>query len=85
MLDALVAEKVDIVMMDTFNLATLKEELTEKKLKVAEMIDTNSGYGMVLGGISKSLKDDISSALLVKEHEVTHFVEEMKENLPVSL
>ena len=78
------SKEVDIVMIDTFNLATLKKELNARKLKIAQMIDTNSGYGVVLGGISRTLKNDISSALLMMEHKVMHFVEETKEDLPVS-
>ena len=84
MLDALANKQVDIVIMDTFSLPQVNETLKKKHLKVAEMIDTNSGYGIVLGGIARSLKEDIKSALLHKEDMLTHFAEKMKGNLPVT-
>ena len=84
MLDALANKQVDIVIMDTFSLPQVNETLKKKRLKVAEMIDTNSGYGIVLGGIARSLKEDIKSALLSKEDMLIRFTEKMKGNLPVT-
>ena len=56
LLDALVAKRIDIVMLDTFTLGPLKQTLKDKTLKIADMIDTKSGYGIVVGGLTRSLK-----------------------------
>ena len=84
MLEALVNKEVDVVIMDTLSLAPLNETIKKMNLKVAELIDTKSGYGIVLGGIARDLREDIKSALLNKEDMLTRFAENMKENLPVS-
>ena len=48
MLDALAAKTVDVVFMDTFSMQNLQPILDKRSMKVAEMIDTNSGYGIEL-------------------------------------
>ena len=82
MLDALEAEDVDMVIMDTFSLPE-QQVLDQRSLKIAEMIDTNSGYGLVLGGKSRSLASDIRTEILIREAQITRWMEKMKETLPV--
>ena len=86
MFDALEHKEVEIIILDTFNLAgeEMKRTLKSRKLKIADQIDTKSGYGIVLGGISRSMSHDIKSALLNKEDEITKFIEKFKQSLPVS-
>lgn len=84
MFDALQKKEVDLVLMETFSMANMQPELTKRKLKVAQMIDTNSGYGIVLGSLSAYLYDDISSLLLLRESIVTEFIAAIKPSLPVS-
>ena len=55
MLNALQKKDVDIVLVDTFALNGLTETLKKKNLKIVEMIDTKSGYGVVLGGLTRSV------------------------------
>ena len=82
LLDALETGDVDMVIMDTFSLP-LQEVLDQRKLKIAEMIDTNSGYGLVLGGNSRALASDVSSQIMIRESQVSKWIEEMKKTLPV--
>lgn len=85
MFDALQNGIVDIVLLDTFNLGgkAMQDTLAAKKLKIAEQIDTQSGYGVVLGGVARTMIHDIKSALLQKENIITNFIEKFKKDLPV--
>ena len=83
-LDALVDKHVDIVIVDTFNLAHFTQTLKKKQLRIMSMIDTMSGYGIVLGGNSTILMEDIKAQLLVREAYVTQFIAtKLKKDLPV--
>ena len=83
MLTALERKKVDIVLVDTFSLNGLTQTLKGMNLKIAEMIDTQSGYGVVLGGMTTSLQADIQSQILAREASLTSFISDLKKKLPV--
>ena len=82
-LDALENKEVDLILMDTFSLASLQPILKKKSLKVTAMLDTNSGYGVVLGGLSTALTSDIKSEILARDTEFSEFIASIKPTLPV--
>lgn len=84
MLDAIEKKKVDIVIMDTFSLASLQPTLKRKSLKVGAMIKSPAGYGIVVGGKSLALVDDIQSEIIVRSTVFSDFIAKLKPELPVS-
>ena len=84
MFSALQKSEVDIIMIDTYSLGKYKDVLAQKYLKVRKIINTNTGYGFILSGLSSILQTDVESLLLVKSKEVEKFLKEMEEDVPVS-
>lgn len=83
MLDALEHEKIDLVVMDTFSMASLQPMLDEKSLKVGAMIKSPAGFGVVLGGLSLALVDDMQSEIMVRSSVFSDFIAALKPKLPV--
>ena len=85
MLDALQAKHVDAVLIDTFSMASYKSTLADKQQKVKALVDSSSGYGFVLAGISRVLKPPILSMIEARQKVISEFISSMKENIPVSI
>ena len=85
MFSALQSSQVDIVMLDMFSLASHKETLDQKFLKVRKLINTNTGYGFILSGSSYILRTDVNSLLPSKQKEIQKFLEEMESKIPVRI
>ena len=85
MFSALQSSQVDVVMLDMFSLASHRNTLDQKFLKVRKLINTNTGYGFILSGSSFILRTDVSSLLPSKQKEIQKFLEEMESKIPVRI
>ena len=83
MFSALQSSQVDVVMLDMFSLASRRDILDQKFLKVRKLINTNTGYGFILSGSSYILGTDVNSLLPSKQKEIQKFLEEMESKIPV--
>lgn len=82
-LEALTRGKVDVVILDAFSLKTALSVLKKNSLKVGTIIDTSSGYGFVISGLSSALIYDFESQLLAAKSEISEIVSSMKPDLSV--
>ena len=83
MLNALENNKVDAVLVDTFTMASYKSILESKTQKVKALIDTKTGYGFVLAGMSQSLKPAFTSMIGSRQKIISDFISTMKDKVPV--
>ena len=81
--DALQGRVVDLILIDTFSLASYADIMKGKSLKIKQMEDTKTGYGLVLSGISTALKTDIEGFILTNAAVVTHYIASVTPLIPV--
>ena len=83
MLDDLQKRIVDIVFIDTFSLASEEGALKARQLKVKKMENTETGYGIVLSGLTAALQPDVVGMILTKEAEITQYIVQLSSSIPV--
>ena len=86
MLEALEAQEVDMVIVDSFALASEQytSMLDDKSLKIASIIDIKSGYGVVLSGLTRALVNDITNGIMFRSSFISDEAALLKAKQPVS-
>jgi len=69
---------VDIYQMKGYN-----DILASRYLKLKSIIDTKTGYGLILSGLSVRLKPDIESMIFDKTKIMSAYIESIKDEIPV--
>ena len=81
--DALVNREVDGILIDTYAGGTHKELFTKPSLRVAQIIDYQTAYGVVIGGDSMRLRHCFYGYMRSHQAEIFSFVEELVEPISV--
>ena len=82
--DALVNREVDGILIDTYAGGTHKELFTKPSLRVAQIIDYQTAYGVVIGGDSMRLRHCFYGYMRSHQAEIFSFVEELVKPISVS-
>lgn len=82
MLDDLSNRNVDIVLVDLYSMVGYKNKVKSRLLKLKTVIDTNTGYGMILSGFTQHLKLDIDGLLSLQQAELMKYTESIKDDIP---
>ena len=85
MLTDLQNHQVDGVLIDIYALLGYKAKIKEKSLKVASVIDTQTGYGLVLSGFSHFLKPDLESKIFSQKENILKYTQSIKDDIPVRM
>lgn len=85
MLTDLQNHQVDGVLIDIYALLGYKAKIKEKSLKVASVIDTQTGYGLVLSGFSRFLKPDLESKIFSQKENILKYTQSIKDDIPVRM
>ena len=85
MLEDLRLGVVDAVFVDIYALADYTPLIKKKALKMKSLINTHTGYGLVLSGPSQVLKPDIESMIFSKKKLMDQYVKSIEEFMPVNL
>ena len=76
---------VDGVLVDIYALLGYKAKIKDKSLKVASVIDTQTGYGLVLSGFSRFLKPDLESKIFSQKGNILKYTQSIKDDIPVKM
>ena len=76
---------VDGVLVDIYALLGYKAKIKDKSLKVASVIDTQTGYGLVLSGFSRFLKPDLESKIFSQKENILKYTQSIKDDIPVRM
>jgi len=85
MLIDLEKKKVDAVLVDIYQMKGYNDILASRYLKLKSIIDTKTGYGLILSGLSVRLKPDIESMIFDKTKIMSAYIESIKDEIPVLL
>ena len=74
---------VDAAFVDIYALIHHTPLIKKKALKMKSVINTHTGYGLVLSGPSQVLKPDIESMIFSKKKLMDQYVKSIEKFLPV--
>jgi len=83
MLIDLEKKKVDAVLVDIYQMKGYNDILASRYLKLKSIIDTKTGYGLILSGLSVRLKPDIESMIFDKMKVMSEYIESIKDEIPI--
>ena len=81
--EALVNRKVDGILIDTYAGGTRKDLFTKPSLIVAQIIDYQTAYGVVIGGDSMRLRHCFYGYMRSHQAEIFSWVEKLVEPITV--
>ena len=82
--NALINREVDGVLIDTYAGGTHKELFSSPSLRVAQVIDYQTAYGVVIGGDSMRLRHCFYGYMRSHQAEIFSWVEKLVEPIKVS-
>jgi len=83
MLIDLEKKKVDAVLVDIYQMKGYNDILASRYLKLKSIINTKTGYGLILSGLSVRLKPDIESMIFDKMKVMSAYIESIKDEIPI--
>ena len=83
-LEGIHSKEIDYGIVDLLTLAAYKSELDEKQVKVRAIIKTDSGFGWILSGLTRSLQYDVEEAISARSQTISEFMEGISDQIPVS-
>ena len=85
MLTAVQNGEVDISLLDAFTAIEMQSIITAKSLKVKEVINANTGYGVVLSNDFVRLESDFRSYIASSQGLIASFTANITSKLSVSI
>jgi len=82
MLKALQDYRVEIIIIDSFAVIPLKDEIKERVLKIQELIEIGTGYGFILSDHLMCLHNEIEGLIAKKASLLSAYIQEMESQMP---
>ena len=83
-IDSLSKKEVDAVFIDLYSLVSYRDALKEKGLKIRTLIETHTGYGLILSGNAQVLKKDFEDILFSRQLVISNYIKSIENDIPVS-
>lgn len=84
-LEAVKSSEVDISLMDAFTATSLQSKIAKNSLKVKDVINANTGYGVVLSNEFVRLESDFRSYITSNKALISSFTANMTNQLQVHI
>ena len=84
LLEGIQSKDVDYGLVDVSNLVPYKKQLQKMNIKILALERVNSGFGLILSGLSTALINDVEDAIAGKAQLIAEFKETYSDSIPVS-
>ena len=84
-LEGVQSSEVKYGVVDVLSLVPYKRKMDEMNIKVMALEKINSGFGMILSGLSATLKHDVEDAVTARSQMIADFMENFADQIPVIL
>ena len=84
-IDSLSNKEVDAVFIDLYSLVSYRDALIEKGLKIKTLMETHTGYGLILSGNAQVLKNDFKDILFSRQLVISNYIKSIENDIPVRI
>ena len=84
-LEGIQSEEVKYGLVDVLNLIPYKQQMDKMNIKVMALERMDSGFGLILSGMSTSLKHDIEDAISERSQTIADFMDTFSDQIPVCI
>lgn len=82
-IDSLSNKEVDAIFIDLYSLVSYRDALKEKGLKIKTLMETHTGYGLILSGNAQVLKKDFEDILFSRQLVISNYIKSIENDIPV--
>ena len=82
-LEGISSQEVDYGVIDVLSLVPYKNKMDSMNIKVMALDKIDSGFGLILSGLSETLKHDVEDAVTARSQMISKFMSEFSDRIPV--